>query len=65
MKNTVANSTYTQAGVSCYVGQESAKFEMQYFVESSVLKNPCLRVAAKRCALFKSLGFPGVVAQKS
>jgi len=34
------NITYTQAGVSCFVGQESAKFEVQFFVESSVVKIP-------------------------
>jgi hypothetical protein len=26
------HSTYTQAGVSCLVEQESAKFEAQFFV---------------------------------
>jgi hypothetical protein len=35
-----ANITYTQAGVSCFVGQESAKFEVQFFVGSSVVKIP-------------------------
>ena len=34
------NITYTQAGVSCFVGQESAKFEGQFFVGSSVVKIP-------------------------
>ena len=34
------NITYTQAGVSCFVGQESAKFEVQFFVGSSVVKVP-------------------------
>jgi hypothetical protein len=34
------NITYTQAGVSCFVGQKSAKFEVQFFVESSVVKIP-------------------------
>lgn len=34
------NITYTQAGVSCFVGQESAKFEVQFFVGSSVVKIP-------------------------
>jgi len=34
------NITYTQAGVSCFVGQESAKFKVQFFVESSVVKIP-------------------------
>jgi hypothetical protein len=34
------NITYTQAGVSCFVGQESGKFETQFFVGSSVVKIP-------------------------
>ncbi len=34
------NITYTQAGVSCFVGQESGKFEVQFFVGSSVVKFP-------------------------
>ncbi len=34
------NITYTQAGVSCFVGQKSAIFEVQFFVESSVVKIP-------------------------
>ena len=34
------NITYTQAGVSCFVGQESGKFEVQFFVGSSVVKCP-------------------------
>jgi len=34
------NITYTQAGVSCFVGQESDKFEVQFFVESLVVKIP-------------------------
>jgi hypothetical protein len=34
------NITYTQAGVSCFVGQESGKFKVQFFVESSVVKIP-------------------------
>jgi hypothetical protein len=34
------NITYTQAGVSCFVGQESAIFEVQFFVGSSVVKIP-------------------------
>jgi hypothetical protein len=34
------NITYTQAGVSCFVGQESSKFKVQFFVGSSVVKNP-------------------------
>jgi hypothetical protein len=34
------NITYTQAGVSCFVGQESGKIEVQFFVGSSVVKSP-------------------------
>ena len=34
------NITYTQAGVSCFVGQESGKFQVQFFVGSSVVKSP-------------------------
>ena len=34
------NITYTQAGVSCFVGKESGKFEVQFFVGSSVVKIP-------------------------
>ncbi len=34
------NITYTQAGVSCFVGQESGKFKVQFFVGSSVVINP-------------------------
>ncbi|MFA7650579.1 MAG: hypothetical protein WCY06_09650 [Flavobacteriaceae bacterium] len=36
----VANITYTQAGVSCFVGQESGIFKIQFFVGSSVIKCP-------------------------
>jgi hypothetical protein len=32
------NITYTQAGVSCFVGQESGKIKVQFFVGSSVVK---------------------------
>jgi len=39
-ETTAYNSTYTQAGVWCFVGQESAKFEVQFFVRSSVVKIP-------------------------
>jgi hypothetical protein len=42
------NITYTQAGVSCFVGQESGKFKVQFFVGSSVVKSPCLRIAENR-----------------
>jgi len=34
------NITYTQAGVSCFVGQKSAIFEVQFFVGSSLVKIP-------------------------
>jgi hypothetical protein len=34
------NITYTQAGVSCFVGQRSGKFKVQFFVGSSVVKIP-------------------------
>jgi len=34
------NITYTQAGDPCFVGQESSKFKVQFFVGSSVLKSP-------------------------
>jgi hypothetical protein len=34
------NITYTQAGVSCFVGQDSGKFKVQFFVGSSVVKIP-------------------------
>jgi len=34
------NITYTQAGVSCFVGQERGKFKVQFFVGSSVVKIP-------------------------
>jgi hypothetical protein len=36
-KALTANITYTQAGVSCFVGQERSKFEVQFFVGSSVV----------------------------
>jgi len=34
------NITYTQAGVTYFVGQESSKFKVQFFVGSSVVKSP-------------------------
>ena len=34
------NITYTQAGVSCFVGQKSAIFGVEFFVGSSVVKIP-------------------------
>ena len=42
------NITYTQAGVSCFVGKESGKFEVQFFVGKFGSKNPCLRIAENR-----------------
>lgn len=39
-KQRTANITYTQAGFLCFVGKESGKFEVQFFVESSVVKIP-------------------------
>ena len=39
-KSLTANITYTQAGVSCFVGQKSGDFKVQFFVESSVVKIP-------------------------
>ena len=42
------NITYTQAGVSCFVGQESAKFKVQFFVGKFNGINPCLRIAENR-----------------
>jgi dihydroorotase-like cyclic amidohydrolase len=39
-KQRTANITYTQAGVSCFVGQESGKFIVQFFVGGSVVKIP-------------------------
>ena len=34
------NITYTPAGVSCFVGQNSGKINVQYFVGSSVVEVP-------------------------
>lgn len=34
------NIIYTQAGVSCFVGQESSKIKVQFFVGSLGLKIP-------------------------
>jgi hypothetical protein len=39
-KSTGYNITYTQAGVLCFVGQESSKFKVQFFVGSLVVKIP-------------------------
>jgi hypothetical protein len=39
------NITYTQAGVSCFVGQESGKFKVQFFSGES----PCQRIPENRC----------------
>jgi hypothetical protein len=44
------NITYTQAGVLCFVGQESGKFKVQFFVGKFSGVNPCLRIAENRCA---------------
>jgi hypothetical protein len=37
---TAHNITYTQAGVSCFVGQKNSKIKVQFFVGSSVVKIP-------------------------
>ena len=42
-KQRTANITYMQAGVLCFVGQESAKFKVQFFVGSSVVKTSARR----------------------
>ena len=42
------NITYTQAGVSCFVGQESGKSKIQFFLGKFSGKNPCLRIAENR-----------------
>ena len=42
------NITYTQAGVSCFVGQECGKFKVQFFVGKFRGVNPCLRIAENR-----------------
>lgn len=42
------NITYTQAGVSCFVGQESSKIKVQFFVGKFSCVNPCLRIAENR-----------------
>src|SRR5690606_26286465 len=47
-RSTAANITYTQAGVSCFVGQESSKFKVQFFVGKFSGVNPCLRIAENR-----------------
>ena len=39
-KRPAPNITYTQAGVSCFVGQVSDKFKVQFFVGNSVVKIP-------------------------
>jgi hypothetical protein len=36
------NIIYTQAGVSCFVGQESSKFKVQFFVGSLVVIIPAI-----------------------
>ena len=40
MRKPSANITYTQAGVSCFVGQESGKNKVQFFVGNSMVKIP-------------------------
>lgn len=35
-----ANINYLQAGVPCFVGQESSKIKVQFFVGSSVVQIP-------------------------
>jgi hypothetical protein len=35
MRKPSANITYTQAGASCFVGQERGKFKVQFFLGSS------------------------------
>lgn len=47
-KKTSHNITYTQAGVSCFVGQESSKIKVQFFVGKFSGVNPCLRIAPNR-----------------
>ena len=47
-RTTGYNITYTQAGFSCFVGQESGKFGVQFFVVVQWLKS-CLRIAENRC----------------
>ena len=43
------NSTYTQAGISCFVEQESDKFKFEFFVGSSIVKIPA-------CVMLKTDG---------
>lgn len=50
------NSSSTQAGVSCSVGKESAKYEVQFFVRSSVVKIPAERKAEGVCDLNQPFG---------
>lgn len=40
MKSRTASITHTQAWVSCFLGQESGKFKVQFFVGSLVVKCP-------------------------
>src|SRR5690606_5580807 len=49
------NITYTQAGVSCFVGQESGKFKVQFFVGKISGKSPCLCIAENRWAQYKKI----------
>lgn len=43
-----ANITCTKAGVSCFVGKESGKFKVQFFVGKFSGEIPCLREAENR-----------------
>lgn len=40
-----ANITYKQEGVSCFEGQKSGIFDVQFLVGSSIGKVPCLHIA--------------------
>ncbi len=40
MRTTTHNITYTQAGGSCFGGQKSGIFEVQFFVGRLVVKIP-------------------------
>jgi len=38
-KQRIANITYTQVGISCFVGQERGKLKVLFFVGSSEVKS--------------------------
>ncbi|WP_262897715.1 hypothetical protein [Algoriphagus pacificus] len=40
MRKPATNITYTQAGVSCFVGQERAILKGQFFLSCSVVRIP-------------------------